>query len=330
MRAISKSFLLMVVLLVGAELVGRLMFARTLSGRFDYGYDATAGFVENANGTVDLVRAGGRKFFPQSFTMKREPDTARIMVIGDSVARGRDVGSSYAGQLGEMLRKLGMKAESFNMSLPGYGARRKELLVEQALKYHPTLIVLHVNNSNEFEDEREWRRREEFRSPHPRNWLMKSVVLRRLFEARTEKIFWELLPQEVRVLGGISDAGAEIMASLNSETQARWAVLERDQTSLSVAKAQQEGVPMLLLIQANATTGPDGSKTADDLGQYEWTKKLIGPAVEVIRMKDVLKGQDMSAVYSDGTHMKPLGHELVARAIFERLKAGFGAQTFKP
>ena len=325
MRTISKSFLLMVVLLVGAELVGRLLFAQTLSGRFDYGYDATAGFVENANGTVDLVRAGGRKFFPQSFAMKREPGTARVMVVGDSVARGRDVASSYAGQLGEMLRKSGVRAESFNLGLPGYGARRKQLVLQQALKYNPSLVVLHVNLSNEFEDEREWRRREEFRSPHPRNWLMKSVVIRRLFEVRTEKIFWELLPQEVRLQGAVSDADAEIVAGMNDATLARWNNLVRDQTALSVETARKAGVPMLLVIQADKITAPDGRSRTDDLGQYEWAAKLAGPDVEIIRMKDVLQDQDVDAIYADGSHVRAAGHELLARAIFERMKAGFAA-----
>lgn len=330
MRAISKSFLLMAVLLVGAELVGRLLFAQTLSGRFDYGYDATAGFVENANGTVDLVRAGGRKFFPQSFALKREPDMARVMVVGDSVARGRDVASSYAGQLGEMLRKSGVQAESFNLGLPGYGARRKQLVLQQALKYNPSLAVLHVNLSNEFEDEREWRRREEFRSPHPKNWLMKSVVIRRLFEVRTEKIFWELLPQEVRLQGAVSDADAEIGAGMNAATLVRWNDLVRDQTALSVETAKKAGVPILLVIQADKITAPDGRSRADDQGQYEWAAKLAGPGVEIIRMKEVFKDQDVDAIYADGAHVRAVGHELLARAIFERMKAGFGSVKDKP
>ena len=40
-----------------------------------------------------------------------------------------------------------------------------------------------------------------------------SVVIRRLYEVRTEKIFWELLPHEVRLQGAASDADAEIAAT---------------------------------------------------------------------------------------------------------------------
>lgn len=324
MRLISKSFVMMLVVLTSVELASRLFFSQTLMGRFDYGYDPTAGFVENRDRTVNLVRAGGRKFFPQSFAMEREPGTARIMVIGDSVARGRDVASSYAGQMGDMLRQAGVKAESFNLGLPGYGARRKQVVLEQALKYHPTLVVLHVNLSNEFEDEREWRRREEFRSPHPRNWLMKSVVIRRLFEVRTEKIFWELLPHEVRLQGATSDADAEIAASMNEATLARWNDLVREQTALSVATAKKAGVPVLLVIQADKIAAADGHFVSDDQGQYEWAATLVGSGVEMIRMKDVLKDRDVETIYADGSHVRASGHELIARAIAEHIKSGFG------
>ncbi|MEQ2005769.1 MAG: hypothetical protein ABMA26_03135, partial [Limisphaerales bacterium] len=103
MRAATKPFLLCLALLVGAELVVRVFFARSMSGRFDYGYHPTSGFVEQAEGTVRLERAGGRRFFPQQFTRERPADTFRIFVIGDSVARGTSVATSYAGQLGELL-----------------------------------------------------------------------------------------------------------------------------------------------------------------------------------------------------------------------------------
>jgi len=169
MRICSKAFLLFLGVLLAAELIARVFFAQTLSGRFDYGYAPRAGFVEHADGRVDLVRAGGRRFFPQSFTMHRPADTFRIMVIGDSVPRGKNVASSYAGQLGTLLNDSGIRTESLNLCVPGFGARRKQLVLEQALKYEPSLIILHVNGSNEFEDEREWKRHEEFQSNHPRN-----------------------------------------------------------------------------------------------------------------------------------------------------------------
>ena len=70
-RPITKAFLFAFALLCASELVVRVFFARNMSGRFDYGYNPTSGFEEHADGTVKLVRAGGRRFHPQSFKQQR-------------------------------------------------------------------------------------------------------------------------------------------------------------------------------------------------------------------------------------------------------------------
>ena len=54
MRTVRR--LVSIALLVGAELVVRVFFARSMAGRFDYGYHPTAGFVERADGTVRLTK----------------------------------------------------------------------------------------------------------------------------------------------------------------------------------------------------------------------------------------------------------------------------------
>lgn len=319
MRAATKPFLLCLVLLVGAELVVRVFFARSMSGRFDYGYHPTSGFVEQADGTVRLERAGGRRFFPQEFSRERPADTFRIFVIGDSVARGTSVASSYAGQLGEQLRARGVKAESFNLSVPGYGARRKQLVLEQALQYQPSLVILHVNDSNEYEDEREWRRREEFRGWHPRNWLMKSLVIRRLYEIKQEKVFWELLPATVRNQRATSDADAEIKASLNPEKVRQWTELVRRQTAASVALARQSDVRVLLVSQATTDLKTAGS-TPDDNGLDALCAALRREGVGMVSMKETLAGRDAKAMYSDGSHLLAEGHKVLAEAISRELE----------
>ena len=320
-RAATKSFLLCLALLLGAELVVRVFFARSMSGRFDYGYHPTSGFVESADGSVRLERAGGRRFFPQQFTRERPEDTFRIFVIGDSVARGTSVASSYAGQLGEQLRARGVKAESFNLSVPGYGARRKHLVLEQALKYQPNLVILHVNDSNEYEDEREWRRREEFRGWHPRNWLMKSLVIRRFHEMKQEKVYWEWLPATVRNQRAASDADAEVKASLNPEKLRQWAELVRRQTSESVSLARQSGVRVVLVSQATTDLKAVGA-TPDDNGLDALCGALRGDGVGLVSMKATLTGRDAKAVYSDGSHLLTEGHKVLAEAIVRELERG--------
>jgi hypothetical protein len=319
-RWITKSFLLLVALFCGCELVVRAFFARSMSGRFEYGYNPASGFVEKKDGTVHLVRAGGRRFHPQSFALKKPEGAFRIMVIGDSVPRGPSLERAYAYRVGELLRVQGLPAESFNLAVAGYGARRNQIVLRQAVKYQPSLVILHLNGSNEFEDERDWQRAQEFKSWHPRNWPMKSLLLRRLHEMKTERVFWRWLPQEIRSKGAANDAGDESAAARDPEKTRRWKDLVREKTVEDVALARQAGVPLLLLTQARRQQGPDGRTVLDDHGLDELARSLAGEAVFHISMKQVLAGADLEKLFADGSHLRNEGHDRLAQAIVAKLR----------
>ena len=316
----TKSFLLLIALLCGSELVVRVFFARNMSGRFEYGYHPTSGFVERADGTVQLVRAGGRRFHPQSFSRQRPEGTFRIMVIGDSVPRGPSLQASYASLLGDKLRARGINAESFNLAVPGVGARRNQLVLRQALNYQPDLLILHVNNSNEFEDTREWRRAQEFKTWHPKNWPMKSLVFRRLYEMKTEKLFWKWLPSEVRDQAALHDADAEVSASVNEAKVREWDEQVRRVTTESVALTRQSGVPILLLTQVRRENRPDGSVVLDDHGLDTLVRPLVGAGVQFLSMKELLEPQEFKTLFSDGSHLTRAGHIAIAAAIEQHLR----------
>ena len=318
-----NSFLLALALLVIAEAVVRVFFARNMSGRFDYGYHPTAGFVEKAAGTIDLVRAGGRRFRPQSFSQTRPPGTFRIMVVGDSVPRGPSLQGAYIWQVGEMLRSRGIQTESLNLAVPGFGAHRDYLVFRKALDYQPNLIILHVNRSNEYEDEREFRRSQEFKSWHPKNWLMKSLVIRRLYEAKTEKVFWELLPAEVRMGKAVNDADAEILAGMNADTQRRWDERVRQYTTEDIALARAKGVPVLLVMQAFNEKDKVGHHTLNshELDALGKSQSLTGNGVYYLSMKDVFGSLDYASLFADTSHIHAEGHKMLAKAIVKKLLA---------
>ena len=117
---------------------------------------------------------------------------------------------------------MGIKAESFNLAIGGNGSARSEIILRKALDYEPSLIILHVDNGDEFEDEREFKRAEAFKSWHPKNWLMKSFFVRRLYEFKTEQIYWKWIPEPVRELAGVNDAGDKQRAGQNPETRREW------------------------------------------------------------------------------------------------------------
>lgn len=312
---LSRSCLLALALFCTGELVVRLFFSRNMSGRFDYGYHPTAGFQENGDGTVQLVRAGGRRFHPQSFSQTRPEGTFRILVIGDSVPRGPSLETSYPRLLGGQLRAAGVKAESFNLAVAGYGSHRKQIVLRQALKYHPSLVILHVNGSNEYEDEREYKRSEEFKSWHPRNWPMKSLVIRRLYEAKTEQMFWKWLPVEVRAQRAINDADAEVSASVNPKKVQEWDERVRRLTAESIALARSSGVPILLVTQATVDRQATGKPTLEEGKLDELARSLEQPMVGYVSMKKVLETNDYPNLYADTSHLKREGHRILTGSI---------------
>ncbi len=314
-RILTPAFLIIAVLLIGSELAMRVFFARNMSGRFEYGYHPTAGFVEESDGKVKLVRAGGRRFRPQEFTQPKSQGSFRAFVVGDSVPRGPSLEKAYAWQLGQMLRDQGAEAEVFNLAVGGFGVRRNQIVLKKALEYRPDVLVLHVNGSNEFEDEREWRRAQEFKSWHPSRWLAKSVLVARLYELKTEKLFWELLPGEIRSQAGVSDADAELAAGQNETLKNQWRERVLHTTRESVQLIQQSGSKAVLVFQA--TLGADGR--LDGHGLAEELEDLAGPDVVFIPMLEVLEGQDMKKTYADGAHLKPEGHRLLAAALARQL-----------
>jgi hypothetical protein len=329
-RSLTKSFLLALGMLLVAEAVVRVFFVRNMSGRFEYGYHPTAGFEEASGGTLNLVRAGGRRFRPQSLTVQPAPDTFRIFVIGDSVPRGPSLERAYPWLVGEALRERGMNAESFNLGVAGYGAHRNRIVVEKALDYEPHLIVLHVNFSNEFEDEREYRRSREFAGWHPKSWLMKSLVIRRLYEAKTEKVFWEWLPVSVRNQRAVNDADAELTAHQDEATQRRWDERVRAHTAESVAACRRHGVPVLLVCQAKFTRDADGTARIDDSRVRQLVEPLTGEGVRLLSMEEVLGRQDFRELFSDSSHLRAEGHRLLAEAIVEGLVAEAWVKPARP
>jgi len=319
-RWLTPAFLTMLTLLVGIEIIARVCFQRSLSGRFDYGYSPTAGFVENGDGTISLVHAGGRPFWPQTLSMPRPSGVFRVMVIGDSVPRGPSLEASYATQIGVKLRSLGIKAESYNLAIGGNGSARSEIILRKALDYQPSLIILHADNGDEYEDEREWKRAQAFKSWHPRTWLMKSDVLRRLYEAITEQILWKWVPAQVRVLNDVNDSGNKALAAQNPATRHEWDKRARENTASSVALARARGVPLLVLTAAREHSDGHNGFYLDDNGMDNMVQPMLGKGVYFLSMKQIMQAADFTTFYTgDGTHLRPAGHALIADAVVKLL-----------
>jgi len=311
---------MVVCLLVLAEVGARVFFAQDISGRFDYGYNPQAGFNERADGTVELFRAGGRRFHPQTFKRHRPPGTLRIFVVGDSVPRGPGFTTAYPWFLGDELRRHGIAAESINLALPGYGPRRCQVVLRKILEYEPSLIVLHINDTNKWEDEREWRRSQEFKGWHPRHWLMKVFIFRRLYEAKLEKVFWPLVPEAIRLKYAANDADAQVAAAQDPREIAARIRLAQETAVENVAMLRQRRIPTILVTQCRLEEDPRHSLYLSDHGLDSLGATLVAPGAYHISMKDVFSRTDFRPLFANlSGHLHKEGHQVLAHTLFGKI-----------
>jgi hypothetical protein len=322
-RWCKASFVLAVALLAASELVARIFFTQSLTGRFEYGYHPTAGFRENGDGTVNLLRVGGRKFMPQTFRLQRPASLCRVMVIGNSVTYGPGrLEDSCARLVAEQLRARGVPAEGLNLSLVGHGARRNQIVLRQALRYEPSVVVLHVDPSTQLSDEIDFQRREEFRGWHPKHWLMKSLVIRQLYEWKTEKIFWDWLPDAVREQEGGDLLAREMAAAREEPPEAQAERVTRLKTTIreSVALVREHDVPVLLLVQARFDASVSGAARLDHSGLDSFARSLAGRGVQVLSFNDVFSDEAAETMFVDHLHLNRSGQEILAAAIAKAIR----------
>jgi hypothetical protein len=320
-RLITPACLVVICLLGLAELGARVFFAQDISGRFDYGYNPQAGFAERADGTVELFRAGGRRFYPQTFQRPRAPGVFRIFVVGDSVPRGAGLKKAYPWLLGQELRQHDIRAESINLAVPGYGARRCQIVLQKALTFEPSLIILHFDDYNKWEDEREWRRSQEFKGWHPRHWLMKIFIFRRLYEAKLEKVFWPLVPEEIRLRYAVNDADAQVAAGQDPKEIAARIKLAYDTAVQNVAMVRARHIPVILVTQCRLEEDAHHRLYLTDHGLDALGNSLAGPGVYHVSMKEVLSGQDIKRIFANFSgHLHQEGHQLLARALCAKIE----------
>jgi len=248
------------------------------------------------------------------------------------VPRGPSFKAAYAWQLGQDLRQHQLKAECLNMALPGYGARRCQVVLQKALEFEPSLIIMHVNDTNKWEDEREWRRSQEFKGWHPRHWLMKVFIFRRLYEAKLEKVFWPLVPDQIRLKYAVSDADAQVAASKDPEEIAARIRLAQETMVENVALVRRHQIPLLLISQCRLEKDDGQPPYLSDHGLDAMCDGLSGAGVYHLSMREVFNGPDFASYFADSGHLRPAGHQLLAEAISRKImgeRANFGLPAVK-
>ena len=315
--SIKRILFLVIIIILAFELIFRFSLKDSFDGRFDYGYRPGVGIRESSNGEVQFRSTAGRKFWPQTYNSKKENATIRIIVVGDSIARGSSLQNSYPKLLEDRLNKLSEnKYEIWNLSIPGYGTERKKIILLDILKYQPDLVILHSGLSNEFEDERDKRFFNQYQGWHPQHWPMKSYLLRWLDEIQQQRIKIKLLSPEIRNHTATNDIDDEHLASKDRENILKWQRVFKSETRESIELLNSNKIPYLYV--PRVIHNPEKNEVDDD-GLYETLIPLLKGDV-FIDLKLIFNDLKASDLFSkDNIHLTNKGHEVISDILLKKL-----------
>jgi hypothetical protein len=200
----------------------------------------------------------------------------------------------------------------WNLSSPGYGSQRKHIMVQKALEYRPDLVIYQANVNTEYEDTREFERKERHASWHPSFWPEKLPLIGRISLSKNEQVFWKWLDREVR--SGLDPAGADLEQALRSKSDIEyWMPRMLENFDRTVGLAKEAKVPLLVLARASLV---DDSAQMTDFGlEGEIGARAAKEGFALLSTRKIFAQGDARKYFFDGTHWTHAGHELVGAAL---------------
>jgi hypothetical protein len=314
-RKIVIPTIVAVVALVILEFWAYFGFHESSAERNAFGYSREAAFsVDEA--FVAIAPAASRRFWTQRYPKVMPPGWKRIMVIGDSAIRG----ATLVDSLTEVLRRelsehCAMSAQVWNLASPGYGSRRKAVVVQKALEFRPDLIIYHAGLTTEYEDDREWERNATYHSWHPSHWVDQLPFLGRAKLSKLEKAYWQLLPEDVRA-ASLEDPLSVRLAAIASKTDSSyWMPKMLSNLDRTVAEVRAAGVPILILVHAFFDPA-SGRVTDAGLDRAIADRYASRPGVMIVSNRELFSSSpDASDLFFDTSHWTFAGTDVVARAL---------------
>jgi hypothetical protein len=290
-------------------------FHESPAERNAFGYSPDASFsVEGAS--LAITTSASRRFWTQRYPLAKPAGWTRIMVVGASTARGSSLDDSVSEALRRQLStRCAMRTEVWNLSSPGYGSRRKQIVVHKALEFRPDLIIYHAGITTEYEDGREWERYLEYHSWHPRHWVDQLPFLGRVKLSKVERLYWEWLSEDVRATS-LEDPLEMRIAAIASKSDARyWMPRMFSNLDRTVEEVGEAGIPLLILAPADFDRA--SWRVADGgLDKAIAERYASRPGVMVISNRELFSSHpDASALFSDNAHWTSAGMDVVARAL---------------
>jgi hypothetical protein len=297
------------------ELAAYFGFHESSSERNAFGFSRGASFAVEGS-FVTIGAAASRRFWTQRYPRAKPPGWRRIMVVGDSATRGATLEDSLTGSLHRQLNeRCAAPTEVWNLSSPGYGSRRKHVVVEKALEYQPDLIIYHAGVTTEYEDSREWERYTEYHSWHPRHWVDHLPFLGRVRLSKVEKLYWEWLPEDVRAASSEDPLEVRLAAMASKMDSPYWMPKMLANLDRTVAAVRQAGVPILIL--THAAYDPASGRMSDEGLDKAIAERYAGrPGVMVASNRELFSSRpDVPTLFYDTAHWTSEGMDVVARAL---------------
>jgi hypothetical protein len=295
-----------------------------------FGYSRDAAFTVQAS-FVSISPAASRSFWRQRYPTATPPHTKRIVLIGDSAARGPSLERSVSEALRRQLDAgCGIRAEVWNLSSPGYGSRRKEIVVDKALEFHPDLVIYDAGVTTEYEDTREWERYLEYHSWHPRHWVDQLPFLGRVKLSKVERLYWEWLPEDVRAASLNEPLSVRISAIASKSNTAYWTPKMLSNLDRTVEEVRRSGAPMLILVRSHFDFS---SGRVEDAGLDEEITDRYGhlPGVAVVSSRALLVSHaDAVNLFKDSSHWTDAGKDVIARGLAGPASRLLGRHTHCP
>jgi hypothetical protein len=297
------------------ELVAGIGFHESAVERNAFGFDRETAFSLDGP-RVNISPAASRRFWAQSYPLNKPEGWKRVVVVGDSAARGGALDDSISDSLrAQLADRCGLHAEVWNLSSPGYGSRRKAIVVDKALDFHPDLIIYHAGLTTEYEDGREWERYREYHSWHPRHWADQLPFVGRVKLSKLEKLYWRWLPDDVRALSTQDPLEVRLAAITSKFDGEYWRPRMLSNLDETVAEAGRARVPMIILVHANFDAA---SGRLDDSGLDRAIAERYASrsGIAVVSNRSLFAGEpDVAALFYDVSHWTSAGKDAIARAL---------------
>lgn len=302
--------LLLVLLLCLLLLEGSFQLAGAHRFKYwlDYGYGTEQGLRDLAGGTVELYSSANRRFWPRRISAEPAAGVQRIVVVGDSVARGGSSQNNWPHAAEQALNALGCKVEVINLSSGGYGsARKRDLAVMALARLHPQWIIYQASITTEYEDELDRRRRETARA---QPWLLEHYSWAALWlkERKFDILYSRWLSPRIREHGG-AIAAEEVVAAKTDV--AAWYPQVLANSRQIAALASDRGVGFVL---APRLAFDRASGKLNDMRLRELAEQVVGKQ----RSFDWTAGlgsTSLAPLYADSAHHTPLGNERVGQQL---------------